>query len=46
MIVKLRRRHRAMWVVLALFLPAIIYVGWRARRPTVVMERIPPALLH
>ena len=45
MTVELRRRHLAIWIVLAVLLPAIGYVGWHARRPAVVMERIPPALL-
>ena len=45
MIARLRKRHRCMWLVLAVLLPVIIFVAWRSRRPAVIMDRLPPELL-
>jgi hypothetical protein len=46
MIAKLRDRHCWMWWVLAPLLLAVVAIAWRARRETVMMERLPETLLQ
>jgi hypothetical protein len=45
MIARLRQRHRRMWLILAVALPVIVLIAWRARRPAAVMDRLPVELL-
>ena len=44
MIAELRARHRRAWLALAMLLPAILVLAWRARRAPVWMEKIPATL--
>lgn len=46
MIAPLRRRHRHTWLALALVLAAIFVAAGMARRPAILMERLPEALTH
>jgi len=46
MIAKLRQRHRRTWLILAVLLPGILLLAWRARRPAPVMDRLPSVLLE
>ena len=43
MIRALRRRHRAIWVALAIVLPLLLWAALRARRPAALQE-LPAAL--
>lgn len=44
MITHLRIRHRRMWRVLALALPALLALAVWTRRPAVMMDKLPPVL--
>lgn len=44
MIAGLRSRHRRVWLVLAVLLPAVLTLAWWARRPAVLMDELPAAL--
>ena len=44
MIHRLRRRHRRMWLVLAIVLPILYAVALVARRPAPIVESLPAAL--
>ena len=46
MIAKLRSRHRLTWLFLAVLLPVLLLLAWRARRPAPVMDHLPRALLE
>lgn len=46
MIAELRRRHRWMWLAVAVVVPAIAAWAWSGRRPAVVMDALPPALVN
>lgn len=44
MIAKLRSRHRRGWWALAFVLPATLALAFWARRPPLMMDKLPPAL--
>ena len=44
MIRRLRRRHRRMWLVLAIVLPLLYAIALAARRPAPIVETIPAVL--
>lgn len=44
MIHRLRRRHRRIWLVLAVLLPLLYVMALQARRPAPVIESLPAAL--
>ena len=44
MIHRLRRRHRLLWLSLALLLPLLYAIALAARRPAPIIEVLPPAL--
>ena len=44
MITHLRERHRRTWLLLAVLVPAVLIVAWRARRPVATMDQLPAAL--
>ena len=44
MIVTLRRRHRAVFVALAVLLPVLVALALAARRAMPVVEALPPEL--
>jgi hypothetical protein len=46
MIAELRIRHRRMWLGLAVIVPVIAAWAWSLRRPTIVMDALPPALVN
>lgn len=46
MIAKLRGRHYRNWLFLAVILPVLLLLAWRARRSPSVMDHLPPALLE
>ena len=45
MIHRLRRRHRATWLALAVLLPILYAMAIRARRPAPVMPSLPAPLV-
>lgn len=45
MILPLRRRHRRMWIALAILLPFAIALAWWSRRPAALMDQLPPELV-
>jgi len=44
MIAPLRCRHYRLWLALTVALPVILAVAWAARRPGLMMEKLPEAL--
>jgi hypothetical protein len=44
MIAPLRRRHYRLWLALAVALPVILAVALAARRPALMMEKLPEVL--
>ena len=46
MIAELRKRHRRMWLAIAVVVPAIAVWAWSTRGPAVVMDALPPALVN
>ena len=45
MIAELRQRHRRFWIVIAFVIPILAVLAWHARRPTAIMDRLPPQLV-
>ena len=45
MIHRLRRRHRATWLALAILLPVLYLIALAARQPAPVVESLPAPLL-
>ena len=44
MIHRLRRRHRRVWLALAILLPLLYAIALAARRPALVLDTLPGAL--